>query len=294
MCDCNSACDGAVFYARSSSHSAGGPCASRCGRAGSVTCGQTWASRGVRAHELKTRRCAPAIQHRGAGQDRGSTVRADEALTLRRGRPPARTCPEGAACSKYRANSPLACRCPSVSRPSIQPARRAHRTATCHDRLPSPAGAPMSEAGPMVTARGQPKCGPPAPGPGADPRFSSSDYVPPGLLYAWERDADDIIWRAQVWCVRETAPRIPGHRLPRHRPRHPRPPRNTTTNRAAAIDGPQTQQDALVSAQQRRRTAHLSPDGRSPIPRTRPLNVSAERQTRPAATSAQRPHWRKD
>lgn len=42
------------------------------------------------------------------------------------------------------------------------------------------------------------------------PRFSSEDDVQPGLLYAWVRDVDDRVWRAEVWCTRETAPGVPG------------------------------------------------------------------------------------
>ena len=42
------------------------------------------------------------------------------------------------------------------------------------------------------------------------PRFSAGDDVQPGLLHAWERDVEDVIWRARVWCLRETAPGFPG------------------------------------------------------------------------------------
>ncbi|WP_157519137.1 hypothetical protein [Modestobacter sp. Leaf380] len=41
------------------------------------------------------------------------------------------------------------------------------------------------------------------------PPFSAGDDVQPGLLCAWERDVDDAIWRARVWCLRETRTRVP-------------------------------------------------------------------------------------
>ncbi|KQS54507.1 hypothetical protein ASG36_20590 [Geodermatophilus sp. Leaf369] len=69
------------------------------------------------------------------------------------------------------------------------------------------------------------------------PRFSSVDDVQPGLLYAWERDRYALIWRARVWCLRETAPGFPGPDFrgtvvaSRVAPRDPR------THWSVAIDG---------------------------------------------------------
>ncbi|WP_157499029.1 MULTISPECIES: hypothetical protein [Geodermatophilaceae] len=78
---------------------------------------------------------------------------------------------------------------------------------------------------------------PPSPVWVTKPRFSSVDDVQPGLLYAWERDRYALIWRARVWCLRETAPGFPGPDFrgtvvaSRVAPRDPR------THWSVAIDG---------------------------------------------------------